>query len=244
MLASSSLTAAGGRSRRRGSAGSDERSGRRAAVWAAILAALAVLALLFAWLAGWLRFGTDPRVVEILALQEEARAAFVANGGPTSIAEAGAAFAAMSRIREKVEALPEHLKPQVERSGGSMFRNAMRARIDSYFATPPEQRQAMLDRHIDQEEMLRKAAELARSVTGGQRGGGNDRPAESAGGSRGAGGGREAAGPPRSDDSRSDWRKRLIDRTTPEQRARYVEYRRAIDQRRGERGLPASSGGR
>jgi hypothetical protein len=243
MYASSSLQAAGARARRRESAGGDERSGRRAAVWAAILALLAVVALLVAWFAGWLRFGTDPRVAEILALQEEARVAFTAGGGPSSVAEAGAAFAAMGRIREKVEALPPHLRPQVERSGGSMFRNAMRARIDSYFSAPPEQRRAELDRHIDQEEMLRKASELARAVTGGgERGSGNDRAGESASGGRGAGGG--GTSPARSDESRSNWRKRIIDRTTPEQRARYVEYRRAMEQRRGERGLPAGSGGR
>jgi hypothetical protein len=238
----SSLTG-GARARRRGLDAADGRSGSRAAVWAAILALLAVIALLVAWLAGWLRFGTDPRVAEIQALQEEARAAFTAGGGPSSVAEAGAAFAAMGRIREKVEALPAHLRPQVERSGGSMFRNAMRARIDSYFAAPPEERQAQLDRHIDQEEMLRKASELARTVTGGDRsgGGGSGGNADSGNGGRSGGGG---AGQARSDEGRSNWRKRIIDRTTPEQRARYVEYRRAIEKRRGERGLPSWPGGR
>jgi len=236
----SSTISAGSRARRRGSAGGDERSGHRAAVWA-ILAVLAVVALLVAWLMGWLRFGTDPRVAEILAMQEEAREAFTAGGGPSSIAEAGAAFAAMGRIREKVEALPPDLRPQVERSGAGMFRNAMRARIDSYFATPPEQRQAALDRHIDQEEMLRKASELARAVTGGgQGGGGNDRAGAAANGGRsGAGGGGSSQ---RSEDGRNNWRKRLIDRTTPEQRARYVEYRRAIEKRRADRGM--TPGGR
>lgn len=237
MHASSAMTA-GSQIRGRGRSGTDGDAGRRAAWVAGILAILAIVALFIAWLMGWLRFGTDPRVAEILAMQEEARAAFVANGGPTTIAEAGAAFAAMGRIREKVEALPAHLKPQVERSGGSMFRTAMRARIDAYFATPPEQRQAMLDRHIDQEEMLRKASDLTRAVSGG-----GERSGQPAAGGQGGGqaGGSNQAG---SDDSRSNWRKRIIDRTTPEQRARYVEYRRAIEDRRGQRGLPAGPGGR
>jgi hypothetical protein len=34
--------------------------------------------------------------------------------------------------------------------------------------------------------------------------------------------------------------KRILDSTTPEQRARYVEYRRAKEVRRVELGLPAS----
>jgi hypothetical protein len=36
----------------------------------------------------------------------------------------------------------------------------------------------------------------------------------------------------------------MIDRTTPEQRARYTEYRQAMDKRREERKLPSSPWGR
>jgi hypothetical protein len=242
MTASHTIITSGSRNRGRGSSRTDGDSGRWGVWVAAILAILAIVALFVAWLMGWLTFATDPRVAEILTMQEEARAAFTANGGPTTIAEAGAAFAAMRRIRDKVEALPENLRPQVERSGGSMFRNAMRARIDSYFATPPAERQATLDRHIDQEEMLRKASDLARAVTGGGRDGNGGREGSGERGDRSAPGG--GSNPPRTDESRSNWRKRIIDRTTPEQRARYVEYRRAVEQRRGERGLPSWPGGR
>jgi hypothetical protein len=242
MTASHTIITSGSRNRGRGSSRTDGDSGRWGVWVAAILAILAIVALFVAWLMGWLTFATDPRVAEILTMQEEARAAFTANGGPTTIAEAGAAFAAMGRIRDKVEALPENLRPQVERSGGSMFRNAMRARIDSYFATPPAERQATLDRHIDPEEMLRKAWDLARAVTGGGRDGNGGREGSGERGDRSAPGG--GSNPPRTDESRSNWRKRIIDRTTPEQRARYVEYRRAVEQRRGERGLPSWPGGR
>jgi hypothetical protein len=123
-----------------------------------------------------------------------------------------------------------------------LFRPARRPRIDSYFATPPAERQATLDRHIDQEEMLRKASDLARAVTGGGRDGNGGREGSGERGDRSAPGG--GSNPPRTDESRSNWRKRIIDRTTPEQRARYVEYRRAVEQRRGERGLPSWPGGR
>jgi hypothetical protein len=34
----------------------------------------------------------------------------------------------------------------------------------------------------------------------------------------------------------------MIDSTTPEQRSRYVEYRRAMDERREQRGLPSGWG--
>ncbi len=216
--------------------------------WLAVLAGVVVLAVLVAWFPGWISFGTDPRVAEIQKMQEEARAQFAEGGGPRTVAEATAAVTAMNTIRAKVEALPPHLRPQVERQGGSVFRTAMRARIDAYFTAPPEKRKAELDRQIDQEEMMRKAFEAGRAVAGmfggGQSGGS---PAGQAGGGQQAGqagGGRPGGGPPQggSEEDRNRWRKSMIDSTTPEQRSRYVEYRRAMDERREQRGLPSGWG--
>jgi hypothetical protein len=223
--------------------------------WLAVLAGIAVLAVLVAWFLGWISFGTDPRVAEIQKMQEEARAQFAEGGGPRTVVEATAAVTAMNTIRAKVDALPPHLRPQVERQGGSVFRTAMRARIDSYFTAPPEKRKAELDRQIDQEEMMRKAFEAGRTVAGmfgggagggqpaGQGGSGQGASSQAGGGAGGAGGpggGSRPGGPPQggSEEDRNRWRKSMIDSTTPEQRARYVEYRRAMDERREQRGLP------
>ena len=221
---------------------SDEPSGSTGK-WLAAIALLALLAFLVAWLGGWIRFTTDPRVAEIRKLQDEARQKFAVNGGPSTIAEATEAVTAMATIRQKVEALPENLRPQVERSGGNMFRSAMRQRIDAYYKLPPDQRQAELDRQIKQEEMMRKAFETAGRVAGffggGPPGGGQG---SGQGNAQRGGGGPPGGGPPQgaSQESANKWRKGMIDSTTPEQRARYVEYRRAMDQRRNELGLPAA----
>jgi hypothetical protein len=227
----STATMRSGRSRAKPTAG--EASGG-VGRWAALVAGLALVLVLIAWLLGWLRFGTDPRVQEIVAMQEEARQKYVATGGPRTVAEATEAFTAMTEIRGKIEALPEHLRPEVERSGGNVFRSAFRARIDEYLNAPPAQRTAVLDRQIDQEEMMRKAFEVGRAAMNAVGGGGA---------ASGAGGNAEPprGGPPRSgtQEDGNRWRKGMIDRTTPEQRARYVEYRRAIDKRREERGLPS-----
>jgi hypothetical protein len=211
--------------------------------WLALLGGIALLALLGAWLLGWISFGTDPRVAEIRQLQEEARKQFAESGGPRTVAEATAAVTAMNTIRAKVEALPEHLRPQVERQGSAVFRNAMRARIDAYFTTPPDQRKAELDRQIDQEEMMRKAFEAGRTVAG-MFGGGQQAGQGAAGQGGQAGGGRPGGGPPQggSEEDRNRWRKSMIDSTTPEQRSRYVEYRRAMEERREQRGLPSGWG--
>ena len=227
--------------------------------WGGILLALALLAFLFAWFMGWIQFTTDPRVVEIRKMQEEARQKFVATGGPNTLVEATEAVVAMAQIRQKVESLPENLRPQAERSGGSMFRTAMRARIDGYFALPPEKRQAELDRQIKHEEMMRKAFETAGAVMGAFGGGGNagrgqggqaGSASQQAPGAQQGAGAQQAGGPPgggpsgsRTEEDRNRWRKQMIDRTTPEQRARYVEYRRAMDARREQLGLPSRGPG-
>ena len=243
----SMATARASRSRPSTSTAADGPS--RAVIAAAVILLLAVLAFVIAWLAGWIRFTTDPRVTEILALQDQAMERFGQSGGPTNLTDATAMMSSMMEIRQRVEALPEHLRPQVERSGQRMFQSAFRARIDNYFAQPPEKRQAEIDRQIDQEEMMRKAFEAGRalaSVVGGGQSGGAGQGGSSA---QSGGDSRPAGGPPpgpgssswssRSEEERNRWRKSMVDRTNPEERARYTEWRRATEERRVERGLPA-----
>ncbi len=216
-------------------------SGAGPVVWAIGAAMLLLLAAILAWWLGWLSFGTDPRVVEIQQLQEEAQKQFSANGGPSTVTAAMAAVTSMNTIRAKVEALPPHLREQVERRGAGMFQSAMRARIDEYYQAPPAQRQAILDKQIDQEEAMSKAFEAVRSVAGAFGGGGTT----SGSSAPASGGGTGGAGPPRrsgNEDDRNRRIKSIIDRTTPEQRAQWVEHRRAIDERRAQRGLPPGWG--
>jgi len=250
---------------------SDASPGRKAVRWVLILLAIGVLAFLVAWLLGYVRLTTDPRVVEIKNLQAAAQQQFSANGGPQTLDEAKAMVASMSQIREKIEDLPENLRREAQRGGGNVFRSTMQVRINSYFSAPPEQRQAELDRQIKQEELFRKAWESSRpaggrpggqrsaqqggaaggtAAIGGQGGGGQGGPGAggpTAGGPGGAGrgpggpGGPGGGGPPRngSDEDRNRWRKNLIDNTSPDQRARYAEYRRAMDARREQLGKPS-----
>jgi len=201
--------------------------------WTVAAILLALLAFCMAWFFGWIRFATDPRVVEIRALQDEARQKFVATGGPANLLQATETIVAMGQIRQKVQSLPKDLRSEVERSGSNMFRSTMRARIDGYFALPPEKRQAELDRQIKQEDMMRKAFETAGAVMGAFGGGGN----ANGGGTGQGGAGQQGGG---TEEGRNNWRKNMIDSTTPEQRARYVEYRRSMDGRRTQLGLPSS----
>lgn len=207
--------------------------------WIIAMAVVAMVMVLVAWLAGWLQFGTDPRVQEILALQEQARQRYATDGGPKNIAEATAAFTSFAEIRQKTEQLPPHLRPRVEEAAGNAFRSAFQAKMNRYFALPAAQRQAEIDRHIDQQEMMGKAFEAGRLVMGALGGGqasGSATP-----------GAQQANQPPgtsswssRNEDERNLRRKSMIDRTTPQERARFTEYTRALDARREQRGLPSS----
>jgi hypothetical protein len=240
----STVTQRSARAMRPGGPAADSSSGAGLR-WAALVAVLLLVSLLGAWVAGWFGSRVDPRVAEILDLQRQARETFAANGGPRTAVEATAAVAAMGQIRERIAALPEHLRPQAERSGESVFRTAMQARMEAYFSLPPEQRTAELDRQIDQEELMRKAFAAATAVTAAFRGPGGD--AQAGGQQAGSGAAGQAGGAPggpggpgsRTEEERNRWRKsNILDRTSPEQRAEYTEYRRAMDARREKRGLP------
>jgi len=139
------------------------------------------------------------------------------------------------------------MRREAGRQGGNVFRNTMRTRINAYFSLPADQRQAELDRQIKQEELFRKAWESSRPA-GGRQGGppggvaanGGGGGQGGAGGGPGGGGPGGGGGPPRggSEEDRNRWRKNMIDSTSPEQRARYVEYRRAMEARRDQLGQP------
>jgi len=174
----------------------------RAVFWGLVLLGVGSLLLFVAWLMGWVRLFSDPRLAEIKKLQADAQKQFTANGGPQNLEEAKAAVASMQQIREKMEKLPESLRREAGRDSGAMFRGAMRTRINAYFALPPEQRQAELDRQIKQEELMRQAFMESRPMggrPGGGAGGGPGGPDRGPGGrgngERGAGGRGPGGGP-------------------------------------------------
>lgn len=205
----------------------------------AVAALLALVAYLILWLSGF--FATDPRLVEVRAMQQEQVKKFAATGGPTNVLEAVELVTSMATINQKVNELPENMRGQAQQDGGKLFMTAMQKRMDNYFDLPAEQRQAELDKQIDQGEFMRKAWETGQSAmkavglggTGGQSAGGGP-PA----GGPPAGGPPGQAGGARTEEERNKWRKDMIDKTSPEQRSRWTEYIRAMQERREQRGLP------
>jgi len=200
-----------------------------------VVGGLATVFLLLAGGAGywWWSSLKDPRVVAIVQQSEQLRERFfpesgnVAVNGAMSQADADEMVAAMTSLRGQMEQLPEHLRPVAGMQIGRMFFSGMQQQMDDYFESSPQDRQALLDQHIFQMEAMRAA--FSRNGMGPN---GNNGSERNAGGQNGPPWARNG-----SDADRNEWRKRIIDRTSPEQRARWTEYRNAVDKRREELGL-------
>lgn len=212
--------------RRQRSAGS--RLVRRAAV--CLLLLLCVMTLF--WGLGF--FSTPQAVAEVenLVEQQVAEYARVARGEVPF--ESGQSF---GPVREKIRDVPREYREQVGEQMGRLWEARERAEMASYFHLPPAQRQAELDRRIRAEEARRQAREAERAERGRAQST-NGRQA-STGGQSGSGG---SPGGTRTEAGRNERLKRRIDQTTPEERSMRAEYRRAMDARRRQLGVP--SGGR
>jgi len=214
-----------------------------------------ILAALIGWIVLWLLgfFSTPKEVLAVRALVDGQVAELervARNEVPLSYE--GGSFGAMFETMRQV---PEAYRDQARAEMGRLFAARERAEIDSFFAMPPAQRQAELDRRIQAEDARRRAWQAERAsreasrdseaARGGRPGEGGPRGGVQAGGSpRGQ---TASAGPPNggrrrrgdgTEDSRNMRRKSRLDRSTAESRARRTEYRRLKDQRRIELGIP------
>ena len=207
--------------------------------WIGVIVALLIFGLMGAWATGLFGRRTDVRIVEIRKMSDE-MSKQMATGGPQNEDEAKAFVQSMGQIREKIQALPEDLRGQAFRGGGMGrgFQAAMQANMKSFFATPPAQREAELDRQIKREQMMQKAFAAAGGFGGGPGG-----PGPGGGGGRGPGGGGGAGGGPGGGGNPEAWRKQMLDSTGPSQRAQFTEFRNAMDQRRQQLGLGNGWGG-
>ena len=207
--------------------------------WLAGISLAVVAVIVFAYFfLGPRDYSNDPRVVEIREIQEEARKQFLSDGGPSTKSEARAFVQSMEQVRKKMEGLPADVRREIYRGGGNVFYSSMRQRIDDYFNASPAERQRVLDQQIRQSDLMSNAFAEARAARAVQEntGNGQQREGQPKEGQRSG----RSSWASRSQGDRNDWFKdRILDRTTPEQRAKYVEYRRAASERREELGLPA-----
>jgi len=220
---------------RRSSAPSESR-GRPVVLASLLLALILGLVSAGAWWGGWFGVKEDPRLTEVKTLMADAAAKHPPDQAPKNMLETAARVGTMVSVMAKIQSLPEELRPKAMEEGRKLMMKGMEARVDSYFAAPPDQRQKLIDDQLKQMQSMQKAFEGSRSMFQGLGGG--------QGGSGGAAGNQQAAGRPgpRSEEDRSAWRKRMIDGSSPSQRARWTEYFSEVEKRRQALGLPGGGG--
>lgn len=187
------------------------------------LVAVAALALFVAWFYGWFdgkAYSDDPQVAALEKLRDE-NAPKMENMPAEERRSQGEAF------RKQMEGLSPDQRAAFFESSMAVFVPIMARQFeknyDEFMAMSPEEQRRELDKRIDEMEKR-----------GGQ------------GGPGGPGGGPGRGGPPNMDSKKMDeFRKKMLDYTTPDQRAKFEDGINRFNERRKERGLPpVGPGGR
>lgn len=209
-----------------------------------------ILLLLVATTYGWRSFSNNRKLSEL-----QAKAVEVMDQPRTEGERGRGGFEAFRELNEQVRELPEEYRREFYESMGRMRERRFEKELDAYFAMSTLERRKHLDKQIAEGEKRRKEFEARRQQREAQGGGQSGNRGGNAGvaqGGRSGGGppGGGQAGPPREGrgpggppGGRWSMSARL-DRSTPEMRAKMTEYRRDMEQRRKELGLPADGGWR
>lgn len=122
------------------------------------------------------------------------------------------------------------------------MREKQKAEMDRYFALGPKEKTAYLDERINKMEEMKKVFEKKGGGFGGPPGGGFGPRPGSGGPPPGVAGPPGGKGPPTGPQA-DDRRKQMLDRTTPEERAQKDAFRKDLEARRKQRGLPPGGRG-
>lgn len=185
----------------------------------AILVVLGMAAVAYAFLPA----GPDPDVVRVQQMQEKLF-------DPNAKMSDDDRMKGFRELGEASRSLTDEQRMQVMRENPMAKR--MRQSVVDYFNLPEKDRVALLDKHIDEMEKMRKDFEKRmkdrQAKGGGPPGGPGNGPPRGFGG--GPGGDRNAM------------RKKMLDNTSPQERAMFSEYFKQMSDRRQARGLPPLGG--
>lgn len=209
----------------------EQSSGGRLRTSLIVFVVIGFLTFVILWLAGF--FSTPP---EVLALREAVNTQVVElermARGEIPYSEERASW---GTLYEAAQQVPETYRDQ---EIGRFFRAREAAEINSYFALPPDQRAAEMDRRVKAEEARRarwEAERAQREATRASQASSNSGSSGTQSASQSSSSGRRRGA--RTEETRNAWVKRYIDRTSADGRAKRTEYRRAKDQRRIAMGL-------
>lgn len=207
--------------------------------WISLVFAIAGGALGVAWATGYLGGPeVDPQVLALEEKMSQLR-------GQDNTMSREQRDAARSELRQQVESLSPEQREQLFSARREQFEQQMDQRLNEFFDLPKEQRKAALDKMIDEMEKRRREWQQ-RGGPGDRQGQAGDRPNRGPGdrpaGDRSQGNGASERRGPRTDAERTERMKQRLDSTSAETRAKRSEFRRLLNERRKERGLPEMRG--
>jgi hypothetical protein len=159
--------------------------------------------------------GPDPQMVRVQQLQEKMFDAKMTDEQRRAMS---------GEMRQEVDKLTDDQRMQLMRE--HPFAKRMQQTVVAYFDLPEKERKAALDKDIDRFESFRKDMEKRR--------GSGDRPPGPPGGFGNRG--NIDAG------QRDQFQKKILDNSSPTERAMFGEYFKDMQNRRKERGLPPIGG--
>ncbi len=221
-------------------------------IWIVILSGIAIIGVAVIWT---ITSSEPPEWKEVQQLQEELQTSMEADPEDSSESDTEKEsretrrWEKMAEYREKLNALPEKLQKAAKDQMRGMFVSRMEQRIDRVLSLPAEERDEELDKQIDEWDRRIASWEKRRQQENTAAEGENDDNQANNNGNAGgttAGNEKKKSGRRRgwmnaSKEQRDTWRRELLSKTTPEQRAKWHEYRRLMDERRKERGLSTRS---
>ena len=222
-------------------------------IWIIAISGISIVGVLVVW---GLASSETPEWKEMQQLQDELRTSMESeredNSDEAKINRETLRSEKLAEYREKLEALPEKLQKTAREQMRGMFVSRMEERIDRVLLLPPEERNEELDKQIGEWDRRiaswEKRKQQDNAKTENKNGDGQTGNANDNGNSTNAAEGEKKKSSRRrgwwtnaSKEQRDTWRRELLSRTTPEQRAKWHEYRRLMDQRRKERGLSTRS---
>ncbi len=174
--------------------------------------------------------GTDPQVAKVIELQGKL---FNEDSAIPQVQRREA----FEELRKEADKLSPEQFGQLMRDNPPPFVRQMQQNVQAYFKLPEDQRKAHLDKQIDEMENRRKAMQASHAAGGKQRGM-----------EGGPGPGGPGFGPPgrfganMDPAKQSEMRTKMLDNTSPQERAMVSQYIQQLEQRLRERGFPVMGG--
>jgi hypothetical protein len=184
---------------------------------------------LAAWGLGWFRRAEDPRVLEIGTMMRDLLEKERQRQGQATFFTAVERVSGIVSVGMKVNALPEDLRPRIMPLAWGVVMDHLDDRMNVYFKLgTAAERTRFIDGELAQMDFLKRAFESQDKKPDGRPRSAEDRDR----GPRGPDPG--GAGTGQSREQR--FTKWVLDRTTPDQRARITEYIAAFERRLAETG--------